>query len=186
MNSSASCPLSFYLSFSFTLYLVLIILSFLLLFKSPVVSVGFARFHPNLLVGGTYSGQIVLWDNRSHRRTPVQRTPLSAAAHTVRTQLMYLPHIFKLILLKLSATTLWNLIYREDFNLKSDFLESEVEPTEVHRPHCAAVPHAWLLSAIHAEDLNSWVLNNESLCPNLILNKLLVLSKSPLWVKNKK
>ncbi|XP_036947661.1 cytoplasmic dynein 1 intermediate chain 1 isoform X6 [Acanthopagrus latus] len=49
---------------------------------SPVVSVGFARFHPNLVVGGTYSGQIVLWDNRSHRRTPVQRTPLSAAAHT--------------------------------------------------------------------------------------------------------
>ncbi|CAG11116.1 unnamed protein product, partial [Tetraodon nigroviridis] len=38
--------------------------------------------HPNLVVGGTYSGQIVLWDNRSHRRTPVQRTPLSAAAHT--------------------------------------------------------------------------------------------------------
>ncbi|TMS18110.1 Cytoplasmic dynein 1 intermediate chain 1 [Larimichthys crocea] len=52
--------------------------------QSPVVSVGFARFHPNLVVGGTYSGQIVLWDNRSHRRTPVQRTPLSAAAHTVR------------------------------------------------------------------------------------------------------
>ncbi|XP_073788024.1 cytoplasmic dynein 1 intermediate chain 1 isoform X1 [Danio rerio] len=50
--------------------------------QSPVVSVGFALFHPNLLVGGTYSGQIVLWDNRSHRRTPVQRTPLSAAAHT--------------------------------------------------------------------------------------------------------
>ncbi|XP_010791294.1 cytoplasmic dynein 1 intermediate chain 1 isoform X4 [Notothenia coriiceps] len=52
--------------------------------QSPVVSVGFAKFHPNLVVGGTYSGQIVLWDNRSHRRTPVQRTPLSAAAHTVR------------------------------------------------------------------------------------------------------
>ncbi|KPP78606.1 hypothetical protein Z043_101887 [Scleropages formosus] len=51
--------------------------------KSSVVSVGFARFHPNLVVGGTYSGQIVLWDNRSHRRTPVQRTPLSATAHTV-------------------------------------------------------------------------------------------------------
>ncbi|XP_039976811.1 cytoplasmic dynein 1 intermediate chain 1 isoform X5 [Xiphias gladius] len=50
--------------------------------QSPVVSVGFARFHPNLVVGGTYSGQIVLWDNRSHRRTPVQRTPLSAVAHT--------------------------------------------------------------------------------------------------------
>ncbi|KAI4584715.1 hypothetical protein MJG53_006249 [Ovis ammon polii x Ovis aries] len=50
--------------------------------KSSVMSVCFARFHPNLVVGGTYSGQIVLWDNRSHRRTPVQRTPLSAAAHT--------------------------------------------------------------------------------------------------------
>ncbi|KAL1764072.1 cytoplasmic dynein 1 intermediate chain 1, partial [Sigmodon hispidus] len=51
--------------------------------ESSVMSVCFARFHPNLVVGGTYSGQIVLWDNRSHRRTPVQRTPLSAAAHTV-------------------------------------------------------------------------------------------------------
>ncbi|XP_030637295.1 cytoplasmic dynein 1 intermediate chain 1 isoform X2 [Chanos chanos] len=50
--------------------------------QSSVMSVGFAQFHPNLVVGGTYSGQIVLWDNRSHRRTPVQRTPLSAAAHT--------------------------------------------------------------------------------------------------------
>uniref|UniRef100_A0A8C9FY28 Cytoplasmic dynein 1 intermediate chain 1 n=1 Tax=Pavo cristatus TaxID=9049 RepID=A0A8C9FY28_PAVCR len=54
--------------------------------QSSVMSVCFARFHPNLVVGGTYSGQIVLWDNRSHRRTPVQRTPLSAAAHTVRTK----------------------------------------------------------------------------------------------------
>ncbi|XP_053120832.1 cytoplasmic dynein 1 intermediate chain 1 isoform X8 [Hemicordylus capensis] len=51
--------------------------------QSSVMSVCFARFHPNLVVGGTYSGQIVLWDNRSHRRTPVQRTPLSAAAHTM-------------------------------------------------------------------------------------------------------
>ena len=58
--------------------------------QSSVMSVCFARFHPNLVVGGTYSGQIVLWDNRSHRRTPVQRTPLSAAAHTV-SQLLSLP-----------------------------------------------------------------------------------------------
>ncbi|XP_033115552.1 cytoplasmic dynein 1 intermediate chain 2-like isoform X1 [Anneissia japonica] len=50
--------------------------------QSPVMSASFARFHPNLVVGGTYSGQIVLWDNRSYKRTPVQRTPLSAAAHT--------------------------------------------------------------------------------------------------------
>uniref|UniRef100_A0A8C4YXU7 Dynein cytoplasmic 1 intermediate chain 2 n=1 Tax=Gadus morhua TaxID=8049 RepID=A0A8C4YXU7_GADMO len=50
--------------------------------QSEVMSAGFARFHPNLVVGGTYSGQIVLWDNRSNKRTPVQRTPLSASAHT--------------------------------------------------------------------------------------------------------
>uniref|UniRef100_A0A4W3ID41 Cytoplasmic dynein 1 intermediate chain 2 n=1 Tax=Callorhinchus milii TaxID=7868 RepID=A0A4W3ID41_CALMI len=50
--------------------------------QSSVMSVSFARFHPNLVVGGTCSGQIVLWDNRSNKRTPVQRTPLSAAAHT--------------------------------------------------------------------------------------------------------
>jgi dynein intermediate chain len=42
----------------------------------------FARFHPNLILGGTYSGQIVLWDNRHNKRTPVQRSPLSASAHT--------------------------------------------------------------------------------------------------------
>ncbi|CAH1776148.1 unnamed protein product [Owenia fusiformis] len=50
--------------------------------QSAVMSTCFAKFHPNLVVGGTYSGQIVLWDNRSNKRTPVQRTPLSAAAHT--------------------------------------------------------------------------------------------------------
>ncbi|GLG92754.1 Dynein intermediate chain, cytosolic [Gryllus bimaculatus] len=50
--------------------------------QSAVMSATFARFHPNLILGGTYSGQIVLWDNRVQKRTPVQRTPLSAVAHT--------------------------------------------------------------------------------------------------------
>jgi dynein intermediate chain len=50
--------------------------------QSPVMSSCFAKFHPNLIVGGTYSGQLVLWDNRSHKKTPVQRSPLSASAHT--------------------------------------------------------------------------------------------------------
>ncbi|TSM68887.1 Cytoplasmic dynein 1 intermediate chain 2 [Bagarius yarrelli] len=50
--------------------------------QSAVMSAAFVKYHPNLVVGGTYSGQIVLWDNRSNKRTPVQRTPLSAAAHT--------------------------------------------------------------------------------------------------------
>nr|CAG4644687.1 EOG090X03UT [Leptodora kindtii] len=50
--------------------------------QSPVLSCCFARFHPNLILGGTYSGKIVLWDNRNPKRTPVQRSPLSASAHT--------------------------------------------------------------------------------------------------------
>nr|CAD7259009.1 unnamed protein product [Timema shepardi]CAD7568513.1 unnamed protein product [Timema californicum] len=50
--------------------------------QSPVMAATFARFNPNLILGGTYSGQIVLWDNRVQKRTPIQRTPLSAAAHT--------------------------------------------------------------------------------------------------------
>ncbi|XP_023703774.1 cytoplasmic dynein 1 intermediate chain isoform X11 [Cryptotermes secundus] len=50
--------------------------------QSPVLAATFARFHPNLVLGGTYSGQIVLWDNRVQKRTPIQRTPLSTSAHT--------------------------------------------------------------------------------------------------------
>ncbi|XP_046613072.1 cytoplasmic dynein 1 intermediate chain isoform X33 [Neodiprion virginianus] len=50
--------------------------------QSSVMATTFARFHPNLILGGTYSGQIVLWDNRVQKRTPIQRTPLSASAHT--------------------------------------------------------------------------------------------------------
>jgi len=50
--------------------------------QSPVMAACFTPFHPNLVIGGTYSGQVVLWDIRSGRRTPAQRTPLSAAGHT--------------------------------------------------------------------------------------------------------
>ncbi|CAK5267528.1 unnamed protein product [Mycena citricolor] len=52
-------------------------------FHSPsdVLSVLFSPFHSNLIFGGTYSGQILLWDNRS-KHLPVLKTPLSAAGHT--------------------------------------------------------------------------------------------------------
>lgn len=51
-------------------------------YQSPVTSACYAKFHPNLIIGGTYSGHIVVWDNRSNKKTPVQRTPISAAVHT--------------------------------------------------------------------------------------------------------
>ena len=53
-----------------------------LLTQSPVMSVAFSKFHPSYIIGGTYSGQLVLWDIRSGKRTPVQRSPLSSSAHT--------------------------------------------------------------------------------------------------------
>lgn len=50
--------------------------------QSSIMSGCFAKFHPSLIVGGTYSGQIVLWDMRSNKKTPVQRSSLTTAAHT--------------------------------------------------------------------------------------------------------
>ncbi|GAA5889514.1 hypothetical protein JCM6882_007055 [Rhodosporidiobolus microsporus] len=50
--------------------------------QSDILSIAFSPFHPNLVVGGTYSGQILLWDTRSRTPNPVLRTPLSAAGHT--------------------------------------------------------------------------------------------------------
>lgn len=52
-------------------------------FQSPITSACFADFHPNLIIGGTYSGRIVLWDNRTGKLMPVQRSNVSTTSHTV-------------------------------------------------------------------------------------------------------
>ncbi|KAI8054628.1 WD40-repeat-containing domain protein [Syncephalis plumigaleata] len=49
--------------------------------QSDVLSARFSDFHANLVIGGTYSGQILLWDTRA-KSLPVLRTPLSAIGHT--------------------------------------------------------------------------------------------------------
>jgi dynein intermediate chain len=49
--------------------------------QSDVLAAIFSPFHPNLIVGGSYSGQILLWDTRA-RSLPVLKTPLSASGHT--------------------------------------------------------------------------------------------------------
>jgi len=49
--------------------------------QSPVTTAFFDKFSPTIIVGGTYSGQIVLWDTRA-RFTPVQHTSLSSTGHT--------------------------------------------------------------------------------------------------------
>jgi dynein intermediate chain len=49
--------------------------------QTDVLSVCFSPFHPNLVVGGTYSGQILIWDTQA-RHSAVLKTPLTAAGHT--------------------------------------------------------------------------------------------------------
>lgn len=49
--------------------------------SSDVLSARFSPFHPNIVIGGCYSGQICLWDTRTSGRTgqPVQKTPQSGS-----------------------------------------------------------------------------------------------------------
>ncbi|KAG0002280.1 hypothetical protein BGZ79_003295 [Entomortierella chlamydospora] len=49
--------------------------------QSDVLTVRFSDFHPNLIIGGTYSGQILLWDTRA-KTLPVLKTHLSVGGHT--------------------------------------------------------------------------------------------------------
>eukprot|EP01129_Flabellula_baltica_P006461 TRINITY_DN2420_c0_g1_i3.p1 TRINITY_DN2420_c0_g1~~TRINITY_DN2420_c0_g1_i3.p1 ORF type:complete len:507 (-),score=115.09 TRINITY_DN2420_c0_g1_i3:518-2038(-) len=55
---------------------------FVLQCQSPVLSVKFSPFNNKLLVGGTYSGQIVIWDLRSPSSLPVMKSPLSSIGHS--------------------------------------------------------------------------------------------------------
>lgn len=51
---------------------------------SDILTAKFSPFHPNLIVGGSYSGQVLLWDTRSSRAgggAPVQKTPLTGSGH---------------------------------------------------------------------------------------------------------
>ncbi|KAI5808166.1 WD40-repeat-containing domain protein [Peziza echinospora] len=49
--------------------------------QSDVLTARFSPFHPNLIVGGAYSGQVLLWDTRA-KSQPVLRTPLTGSGHT--------------------------------------------------------------------------------------------------------
>lgn len=48
---------------------------------SQVTSACFNPFDRHIIIGGTYSGQIVVWDTRA-KSAPVQKTPLSTLSHT--------------------------------------------------------------------------------------------------------
>lgn len=50
--------------------------------QSAVLSCSFSQYSPHVIVGGTYSGQVVLWDCREAKRTPVQRSAINSKCHT--------------------------------------------------------------------------------------------------------
>ena len=47
---------------------------------SDILTARFSPFHPSLILGGSYSGQVLLWDMRSKSPLPVQKTPLTGAS----------------------------------------------------------------------------------------------------------
>src|SRR3954468_5376968 len=49
--------------------------------QSDILTAKFSPFHPNLILGGAYSGQVLLWDTRA-KSAPVQKTPLTGSGHT--------------------------------------------------------------------------------------------------------
>lgn len=121
--------------------------------QSAVMTAKFARFHPNLILGGTYSGQIVLWDNRVQKRTPVQRTPLSASAQTHPVYCMYVvgtQNAHNLISVSTDGRLCsWNL----------DMLSQPQETLELHRAQSKSVA-VTCLDFPHS-DVNNFVVGSE-------------------------
>ncbi|KAL8772299.1 MAG: hypothetical protein Q9209_002511 [Squamulea sp. 1 TL-2023] len=56
---------------------------------SDLLTAQFSPFHPSLLIGGTYSGQILLWDTRSRSKLPSQKTRLNGAVNGGHTHPVY-------------------------------------------------------------------------------------------------
>lgn len=56
---------------------------------SDILTAKFSPFHPALIVGGCYSGQVQLWDTRVRSSLPVQKTPLTGASSGGHTHPVY-------------------------------------------------------------------------------------------------
>jgi dynein intermediate chain len=56
---------------------------------SDILTAKFSPFHPSIIVGGSYSGQVLLWDTRARSALPVQKTPLTGASSGGHTHPVY-------------------------------------------------------------------------------------------------
>jgi dynein intermediate chain, cytosolic len=50
--------------------------------SSDILTAKFSPHHPNYILGGCYSGQVLVWDTRNSSPNPVQKTPLTGIGHT--------------------------------------------------------------------------------------------------------
>ncbi|KAG9509616.1 Cytoplasmic dynein 1 intermediate chain 2 [Fragariocoptes setiger] len=122
--------------------------------QSPIMSCCFAKFHPSLIVGGTYSGQIALWDLRSNKKTPVQRSPLSVAAHThpvYCTQVVGTQNAHNLISISTDGKLCsWSL----------DMLSAPQETMELSQQKQTRAVAVTCMS-FHADDYNNFIVGSE-------------------------
>lgn len=56
---------------------------------SDILTAKFSPFHPSIVLGGSYSGQVLLWDTRARSALPVQKTPLTGASSGGHTHPVY-------------------------------------------------------------------------------------------------
>ena len=56
---------------------------------SDILTAKFSPFHPSIIIGGSYSGHVLLWDTRSKSALPVDKTPLTAASNGGHTHPIY-------------------------------------------------------------------------------------------------
>ena len=49
---------------------------------TEIMTAKFSPFHPNLIIGGSYAGQILLWDTRSRSPWAVQKSAITDKGHT--------------------------------------------------------------------------------------------------------
>lgn len=56
---------------------------------ADILTARFSPFHPSLVIGGSYSGQVLLWDTRSKSPLPVQKSPLTGSVSGGHTHPVY-------------------------------------------------------------------------------------------------
>ncbi|KAI6190243.1 WD domain, G-beta repeat protein [Aphelenchoides bicaudatus] len=78
--------------------------------NSSLKSMCFAKFSPKLVIGGCSSGQLCVWDLRSNRRNPVNKSSINSRTHTqgiMRMQMVGTQHTHELVTVSLDGVVCW-------------------------------------------------------------------------------